>query len=595
MHDRPAAGYEGRELRNHHLRSWTSVTDDGDFIEHLISTYFAWQHSFFQSFPERLFWSDIRTGGTKYCSKFLVNAMCAVGCLLSDRPESRQDPDDPRTAGIDFYEEALRLQAENTTSDVTTVAGLVLLSHLDGHRGRLSLMWSYCGQSARMALDLGLHLRKDKPLGEQQKQQQWSEAVVSETMVRNQVFWGAFIADQLVSFTLGRLPQIPTSAVTVDMPQVREGEDGDMWMPPNPHLRARSPASISTVFYEVARLSKILNSTLLMFFAPTEAIKGSLLLDEYNKYLAWYHRLPTAVASLEDAPPHILTLHMYYHAAILLLFRPFLKATLTNSPISPSEICRTAANYISDIAMRYRRQYGVAGLHAFQPHCLVAACTIHIVNMPSIASTSYLKAACEILQEMTFRNEWALGGLGMLRAIVRKWGIILPGDVEEALYGPGAADADADPPWTASVDDRMDVDSTTPTVEAQRARGKRPIYRGLLAAEMPKHTKLAVPRGLGSLMNESSGESATTSATSGSSSIRSRGTEQVNPSGAGAGSPGNTNYLFTPFPSQPAPLLMPIHTSTAGGESEVVIQELEGLNFEGNDWFDQFLGYSGEE
>jgi hypothetical protein len=111
-----------------------------------------------------------------------------------------------------------------------------------------------------------------------------------------------------MSFTLGRLPQIPTTAITVDMPRVVKEEDDEPWIPHADGSRAGRPGARSTTFHEVASLSKIVNSTLLLFFAPSQTMKGSLLLDEYNKYLAWYRRLPSIVASTKDAPPHILCL-----------------------------------------------------------------------------------------------------------------------------------------------------------------------------------------------------------------------------------------------------------------------------------------------
>jgi hypothetical protein len=45
-----------------------------------------------------------------------------------------------------------------------------------------------------------------------------------------------------------------------------------------------------------------------MFFAPSQIIKGSLLLDEYDKYLNWQRHLPAMIASTENAPAHVLGL-----------------------------------------------------------------------------------------------------------------------------------------------------------------------------------------------------------------------------------------------------------------------------------------------
>jgi hypothetical protein len=45
-----------------------------------------------------------------------------------------------------------------------------------------------------------------------------------------------------------------------------------------------------------------------MFFAPSQIIKGSLILDEYEKYLHWYRHLPPMISSTENAPAHVLSL-----------------------------------------------------------------------------------------------------------------------------------------------------------------------------------------------------------------------------------------------------------------------------------------------
>lgn len=46
----------------------------------------------------------------------------------------------------------------------------------------------------------------------------------------------------------------------------------------------------------------------MMFFAPTSKLSGDALLGEYRQYLEWKQKLPPIVASLENAPPHVLNL-----------------------------------------------------------------------------------------------------------------------------------------------------------------------------------------------------------------------------------------------------------------------------------------------
>lgn len=528
---------------------WTSVTDDYEFIEHLLSLYFSWQHSFFQSFPEKVFREDMVTGRTKYCSRLLVNALCAAGCLLSRRPGARRDPNDPKTAGLDFFDEAVALLNETRTSSIPTTAALYLLCHVEGNRGQLDSLWMYSGRSSRMALDINLHLRSDKLPNEQ-----LTGSAHKEETARLHAFWGCFIADQVTSFTLGRLPQIPTNAITVDLPPINKEEDEEEWLAYDVPSGKR-PGARSTTFNQVAALSKIVNSTLQMFFAPAQILSGSILLDEYNKYLQWYRRLPIIVSSIDDAPPHVLSLHMYYHAAVLLLFRPFLKAKFTESDVSPREVCRQSANAISDIFAQHRRLYDLVGIYTFQVHCLLTACTIHIINVPTISSTNYLTAACDSFQDLVHRNEWATGSLNIIKGLVQKWNIILPIEAETALY--------RNQEVLSSFDFGSGSGSQSSPSSASGASVSRPEKRAHFlnpsSQVMQKRQRLA-PR-------ETSAQP--------------------------------MNYLFVPFPNQPAPLLGPIHTSTSADtewnyELNKVAQGFDGLNFSGDDWFDPFMGYQGE-
>jgi hypothetical protein len=134
---------------------------------------------------------------------------------------------------------------------------------------------------------------------------------------------------------------------------------------------------------------------------------------------------------------------MYYHTALLLLFRPFLKAKIDYSDVVPREVCREAANMISELWQQHRNIYGLSGIYMFQVHSLLTACTIHIINVPTISATRHLTAACNIFQELIPRNGWARSALTILRGLAEKWRLVLGLEVEEAMYrdvgGPPAA------------------------------------------------------------------------------------------------------------------------------------------------------------
>lgn len=88
-----------------------------------------------------------------------------------------------------------------------------------------------------------------------------------------------------------------------------EEEDEEAWVAYG-ITRPKKPSARSTTFTQVASLSKIVNSTLQMFFAPSQTLSGTLLLNEYEKYQRWYRKLPSILINIEDSPPHVLCLQL---------------------------------------------------------------------------------------------------------------------------------------------------------------------------------------------------------------------------------------------------------------------------------------------
>lgn len=111
------------------IRSWTRVTDDIEFIHHLLQLYFDWQHNSFPVFSRRRFLEDLISGRSRFCSDLLLNAILSMGCAFSDRPEARTNPRDPLTAGNHFFAEVERLlDLEEGDSKITTIQALAILS-----------------------------------------------------------------------------------------------------------------------------------------------------------------------------------------------------------------------------------------------------------------------------------------------------------------------------------------------------------------------------------------------------------------------------------------------------------------------------------
>src|SRR5271163_1577557 len=112
----------------------------------------------------------------------LVNAVLAVACNYSDRPEARADVNDPSTVGDHFFAEAKRLLAENERSCLTTVQALGVMSIRQAMNNQDSTGWRYAAQMMSMTVELGLHTSyAAQPHG---------KLTASEVEARKVTFWG---------------------------------------------------------------------------------------------------------------------------------------------------------------------------------------------------------------------------------------------------------------------------------------------------------------------------------------------------------------------------------------------------------------------
>ena len=74
--------YHRQLVEKPYPQHWTSVTEDGMLIEHLINLYFTWIHPTHMLFDAKNFMQSFTNCADIYCSSALVNAICAMSCLV---------------------------------------------------------------------------------------------------------------------------------------------------------------------------------------------------------------------------------------------------------------------------------------------------------------------------------------------------------------------------------------------------------------------------------------------------------------------------------------------------------------------------------
>ncbi len=69
---------------------------------------------------------------------------------------------------------------------------------------------------------------------------------------------------------------------------------------------------------------------------------------------------------------------MYYHFAVLLLFRPLIKLQIIGSNISPKDVCVQAADAIQELLRSYSQLYTLKRAPSFVPYFILASSIMHL-------------------------------------------------------------------------------------------------------------------------------------------------------------------------------------------------------------------------
>ncbi|KAH8720763.1 Nitrogen assimilation transcription factor nit-4 [Beauveria bassiana] len=159
--------------------TWSCVTDNVVLTHHLLALYFCWEYPSFAPLSKEHFLHDFSHRRHRYCSPMLVNALLALGCHLSERPNLHGDA---------FFAESQRLFLASAPPGrghqfLPTIQALVIMSIREARCGRAVQSQHYAKLAIRLAIEMGLHIvaveRDDE-----------------ERVVLLKTFWGAFTLHQ---------------------------------------------------------------------------------------------------------------------------------------------------------------------------------------------------------------------------------------------------------------------------------------------------------------------------------------------------------------------------------------------------------------
>ncbi|KAM3521682.1 hypothetical protein NHJ13051_006099 [Beauveria bassiana] len=423
------------EMQRHSSGTWTSITSDVNLVHHLLALYFCWEYPTFASLSKEHFLRDFQDGRHRYCSPILINALLALGCRFSTQPKTREFPNDPYSSGDHFFKEALRLlNAETDQHSLTVIQALGIMSIREASCGRDSESWYYSGQSIRLAIEMGLHLSRE-------------HTDLDEMAVQSATFWGAFALDHAWSLATGSLPQSSCFARLPMKPGIIADIEASLWVPYTdngaPLQRScEQPSNVRSVYKCFCELSELVHQSLYMLHSPGKPLTARELLSIYTQYLNWYDRIPESLRLGHNFTPAVLFAHMYYHFAILLLFRPLIKLRIIGSKVSPRDVCSQAADAIQNLLKSYSQLYTLRRTPTFVPYFVLTSTIMHLAigatkvssdlsgsdamgesaKIDPHASDSLAQGIAD-LAEMAPCHHFAEQALNILRFLAKKWNI----------------------------------------------------------------------------------------------------------------------------------------------------------------------------
>ncbi|RBA11005.1 hypothetical protein FPRO05_14311 [Fusarium proliferatum] len=420
--------------------AWTTITNDINLVLHLLALYFCWEYPIFASLSKEHFLRDFRDGRHRYCSPLLVNALLALGCRFSTHPMSRANSEDTHSAGDHFFKESQRLFDQETDHhSLTTIQALGIMSIREANCGRYSESRYYVGQSIQLAFEIGLHHAHDG--GDQ-----------DELAVQLATFWGAFSLDHVYSLAIGSLPQCSCFPYLPSKPIIIKETETTIWVPYTDdgvplQLPCEQPSNERSVYKCFCELSELVHQSLYLINTPGKTLTARGLLSTFAEYLSWYDAIPDVLRLGHNFSPAVLFAHMYYHFAILLLFRPLIQLRIVGSQVSPRGVCLEAASAIQGLLTSYSQLYTLKRAPSFMPyfaltssimHLTIMATTVQREELSTTARTDHqvseaFKQGMASLSEMATCHHIAEQAPHILYYLAKKWKVDIDVNIAAAL------------------------------------------------------------------------------------------------------------------------------------------------------------------
>ncbi|TEA14572.1 Conidial development protein fluffy [Colletotrichum sidae] len=352
-------------LKSLKIGFWTDVAVSDEYAARVISLYLRTDHPLLGVFDAQLFISDLVQHQTAYCCRLLVNSLMYWGCQMYTAIDERAS----------HYAEAFCAEAEklwlceqdNDTILNAASAQLLSLAYL-GH-GKDHYVLKYLA----MALSMGKRLNLFGV--EPSKAVQELERIPPETQRANSyTAWGIFNWGVLTTLFYQQpgleypdyppvypVPGDPTPSST---PDTADSFGSDV-------SEGSLPSFMGRTLPILCKFWHIMHGVTLQYYKDRSSpILDHVSLDyaefKFRELLAWMESLSPDLVLGDHCPHHVVVFHTWFHAAVLDIFRPFIRQprggryrlkTFTDRGCTPDAAFNASVKQLKQLVVRFRCNY----------------------------------------------------------------------------------------------------------------------------------------------------------------------------------------------------------------------------------------------
>ncbi|KAJ1337548.1 DNA binding [Microdochium nivale] len=350
---------------------WTSVSKDDALMRKIMAAYFMNEYPSLPAFHKDYFLRDMAEGRHRFCSRLLVNAVLAMGCICYSGLPSRYEHWNPQSLVYQFMGEAKRLWGLETDKlKLTTVQAGPILNIIHNMCCQDKLGWAFTMQAVTMAHSLGLF----SPAASSPSSRQYSKR---EQDARDFTAWCIFTFQTLHCLLLFDCP-LMLKPPDIPLPDPAEDPEwySEVWLR-YPTRDRLCPVSFGYLFRARAGIRIITNDILLACCGDHAPIRH-LSIEQASMFSyrleTWYNALPRVLNAKKSVLPSHLLLHINYQNVLINLHGPFLQDGPFADGYDPYLSREAALMRLETLLRMYYLRHGFEFADAFviQPLSLMA-------------------------------------------------------------------------------------------------------------------------------------------------------------------------------------------------------------------------------